>query len=127
MVEERRLLWPSRYYSFWMLPAIAQDRLSGHPSPELARLAAAVQAETLQDMRCNPPARILVHATNREQREQQIFGQKNFDYLAFFKEDPGIAEMLTHYAPGPRGAWRTYDLVDPGGIKPPLGPCRRVY
>jgi len=50
-----------------------------------------------------------------------------FDYLDFFREDPGIAEMLTHYAPGPSGVWRTYDLVYRGGIKPPLGPCRRVY
>jgi hypothetical protein len=63
----------------------------------------------------------------REDRDRALFGQKNFNYLDFFREDPGIAEMLTHYAPGPSGVWRTYDLVYRGGIKPPLGPCRRVY
>ena len=127
MVEERGLLWSSRYYTFWMLPAIARDRASGRHSPELARLAKAVQAATLEDLRCNPPARILVHDAMREDRDRALFGQKNFDYLDFFREDPGIAEMLTHYAPGPSGVWRTYDLVYRGGIKPPLGPCRRVY
>ena len=127
MVEERHLLWPSRYYTFWMLPAIARDRASGHPAPELARLAKAVQAETLQDMRCHPPVRILVHDAMREARDRALFRQPGFDYLDFFREDPGIAEMLTHYAPGPRGAWRTYDLVDPRGVRPPVGPCRPVY
>jgi hypothetical protein len=127
MVEERRLLWPSRYYTFWMLPAIVRDRASGHPTPALAQLARTVQAETLQDLRCNPPARILVHDAMREARDREIFRRPGFDYLDFFREDPGIAELLTHYAPGPRGAWRTYDLVDPAGMRPPLGPCRRVY
>lgn len=127
MVEERHLLWPSRYYTFWMLPAIVRDRMTGHPTPELARLARTVQGETLQDMRCNPPARILVHDAMRDERDRTLFRQPGFDYLDFFREDPGIAEMLTHYAPGPKGAWRTYDLVDPRGIKPPVGPCRQVY
>lgn len=127
MVEERHLLWPSRYYTFWMLPAIVRDRMTGHPTPQLARLAKTVQAETLHDMRCNPPARILVHDAMRDERDRMLFRQPGFDYLSFFREDPGIAEMLTHYAPGPKGAWRTYDLVDPRGLKPPVGPCRRVY
>jgi hypothetical protein len=127
MVEERHLLWPSRYYTFWMLPAIVRDRASGRPTPAMTRLARTVQAETLQDLRCNPPARILVHDAMREARDREIFRHPGFDYLDFFREDPGIAELLTHYAPGPRGAWRAYDLVDPKGIAAPLGPCRRVY
>ena len=126
MVEERRLIWTSRDYTFWMLPAIARDRASGHPSPKLAALARTIQAQTLQDMRCHPPVRILVHDPQREPRDRALFGNPRFDYLAFFREDPGIAELLTHYRPGPPGPWRTYDLADPTGIRPE-GPCRQIF
>lgn len=126
MVEERGLVWTSRDYTFWMLPAIARDRASAHHSPEIARLAKTIQAETLQDMRCRPPIRILVHDPQREARDRLLFGNPRFDYLDFFREDPGIAELLTHYAPSQKGAWRTYDLVRPSGIRP-AGPCRPIY
>lgn len=126
MVEERRFLWPSRYYTFWMLPAIVRDRAGGHPRPELAALAKSVQAATLQDMLCHPPVRILVHDARRGVWDRILFQSADFDYLKFFKEDPGIAEFLTHYAPGPRGAWKTFDLVD-RNLPPPAGPCRPVY
>ena len=126
MVEERGLVWVSRDYTFWMLPAIARDRASAHPSPKIAQLARTVQAEALQDMRCHPPVRILVHDPQREARDRVLFGNPRFDYLSFFREDPGMAELLTHYRAGPTGPWRTYDLADPGGIRP-SGPCRPIY
>lgn len=126
MVEERGLVWTSRDYTFWMLPAIARDRASAHPNPKIAQLARTIQAEALQDMRCHPPVRILVHDPQREARDRVLFGNPRFDYLDFFREDPGIAELLTHYRPGPKGPWRTFDLADPGGIRPD-GPCRPIF
>ncbi len=126
MVEERGLTWTSRDYTFWMLPAIARDRASGHPSAAFAQMARTIQAEALHDMRCHPPVRILVHDPKRDAQDLPLFGNPRFDYLDFFREDPGIAELLTHYAPGPHGAWRTYNLVDPSGIRPD-GPCRPIY
>jgi hypothetical protein len=126
MVEERGLVWISRDYTFWMLPAIARARASGHPGAEIERLAKTVQAQALQDMRCHPPVRIWVHDPKREARDRALFGNAGFDYLAFFREDPGIAELLTHYRPGSAGPWRTFDLVDPTGIRPE-GPCRPIF
>ncbi|HSV02274.1 MAG TPA: hypothetical protein VLI41_03630 [Phenylobacterium sp.] len=126
MVEARGLVWPSRYYTFWMLPAVAADRASGRPSPALARLATTIQRQTLQDLSCRPPVRILLHDPQAEARDRKMFRNPGFDYLAFFREEPRLAALLAHYRPSVRGGWRVLDLVDPNGIRP-VGPCRTIY
>jgi hypothetical protein len=120
MVEERGLAWPSRHFSFWMLPAIAKAD-KGPKGQSLARLADEVRAQTVEDLTCNPPERILV-----DEETSHTWGVP-FDYLAFFQASPDFSRFLARYQPGPRfGPVATYDLVDRTGLERPAG-CRRIY
>lgn len=58
--DRHKLIWVSRAYSLWMMPAIAQGELVGPNTPELRQLAAEVLTAISQDIRCNPPYLILL-------------------------------------------------------------------
>jgi hypothetical protein len=120
MVAEQRLLWPSRYFSLWMLPSITAAGNDARGAA-LARLAVRVRADTTHDLLCNPPERLLLdNATSQGWRP-------GFDYLAFFSADADFRALMTHYrrAPG-SGKLAVYVLADPGGIRRPAG-CRPIY
>lgn len=59
IVEQRDLVWPSRAFVLWMLPAVAKAEVSGHTTPELKRLANKVLKANSFDIRCHPPERII--------------------------------------------------------------------
>src|SRR3546814_19582766 len=55
-VEEHGLIWPSRLYAFWMIPAIAHAEIIG-PNHELPRkLAVRIQEGAEREQRCARPA-----------------------------------------------------------------------
>lgn len=120
MVEERGLAWPSRHFSFWMLPAIAKAD-KGPRGQSLRLLADKVRTQTVEDLICNPPERILV-----DEETSHAWGVP-FDYLAFFQASPEFSTFFARYRPGPRfGPVSTYDLADRSGLVRPVS-CRRIY
>ena len=62
-IEQRKLVWTSRLYSMWIMPAIARGELFGPNPPELQMLAAELLKATSEDIRCNTPALILIERT----------------------------------------------------------------
>jgi hypothetical protein len=122
MVEERGLIWPSRHFTFWMLPAIARGAASQDPA--LAALADRVRAETVEDLRCNPPQRILVD----DARLSGAFRGVPFDYLEFFQADPNFAELFADYRMGPvYGRIAVYDRVGQTRAESRSFACRQIY
>lgn len=94
MIEETGHVWPSRHFAFWMVPAIVWDRESGSANADLAAFADQIQAGTLADFRCNPPDMIVV--TSAESTPSIAW--TDFDFVAFFRENPGMAAFLDDYA-----------------------------
>lgn len=88
MVEQRGLVWPSRYFAFWMLPAIARNP---HDSA-LSALADRVRRETAQDIACNPPAVILI-----DNHRGFAPMPPRFDTLRFFLASPEFAAAFRQY------------------------------
>lgn len=100
MVEETGLLWPSRHFTYWMLPAIAMDRADPAPDdPKLVALAQTVKRDTLEDLRCRPPEVIVVSLA----QTVPSLRQHGFDLLQFFREDAQINAWLDHYEGGRAG------------------------
>ncbi|MCW2363504.1 MULTISPECIES: GtrA family protein [Sphingobium] len=93
-IERLGLEWPLHLYSYWMLPAIGN--VAVHPSdPGLIRsLAATILLQTDRDLRCRPPALILV------ERMEHSYGvpRRYFNVQSFFASDQSIAAFLrAHY------------------------------
>lgn len=123
MVEELQLVWPSRYMILWMLPGIVRAQQNNNDSPELDALARSVRQQTLQDLLCHPPKRILVD----DARFSAFLHGLDFDYLKFFAAEPGLSEFFDRYRQGPTfGRFSTLDLIDGGGIIAPAG-CRAIF
>ncbi len=95
MVANEGYRWPSRYYSFWMLPTIATyEHDHGRLSPQLQTFADSVRAQLLHDLQCNPPALVIVD----DPHTVPALDAAGFDYLAFFRRNAGIADLLAHYS-----------------------------
>lgn len=89
MLEDHRLVWPSRLYAYWMIPAIAHGEVTG-PNPEpLRALAKQVQEEAALEMRCAPPALIMF-----ERRRNYIYQPSAFDVRGFFMRKTEIRTFL---------------------------------
>lgn len=87
--EERQLVWPSRLYSTWMLPAIGAAEIRGPSNPALQKLGVEILRETSHDLHCNPPALILI-----ERRSSYIVQPQSFDVRGFFLRDPDIRSLI---------------------------------
>ncbi|MGE4432096.1 MAG: GtrA family protein [Sphingobium sp.] len=89
VLEDHRLVWPSRLYAYWMIPAIAHGEIIG-PNPEpLRSLAKQVQDEAALELRCAPPALIIF-----ERRRNYIYQPASFDVRGFFMRKPDIRTFL---------------------------------
>src|SRR3546814_12729491 len=78
-VEEHGLIWPSRLYAFWMIPAIAHAEIIG-PNPEpLRKLAVRIQEEAALEIRCARPALIAF-----ESRRNYIYQPEALHVRDFF-------------------------------------------
>lgn len=87
-VEQKELRWISRYFTFWMIPAIASYERRGSVPSQIARISNDIRAKTVEDMRCNPPDHILVVSDPLEPR---------FDMLEFFRRDAAFATLFAGY------------------------------
>jgi len=88
--DRRKLVWVSRAYSLWMLPAIGNAETVGPNPPQLRQLARQVLTATSQDIRCNPPMLILM------QRTQGAHRSAFQDFL--FRDEPLRRFVAAHYA-----------------------------
>ncbi len=124
MVQERGLVWPSRHYTFWMLPKIAAARAAGIHDANLETLGRRVRSETFDDLRCHPPARILVDDPHRS----TLYKGGDFDFIAFFSEDPNLGAFLNQYrVTGSAGPFTVYAPRAPILPEPPPRGCRVIY
>ena len=121
MIDEASLLWPHRYYTYWMIPALAQAERDAGPSglsPEMQALSHKILRDTAEDLWCHPPALILVDDTRRSKSMSDV----TFDILTFFKRDPAVDALLKHYRQtNVAGRLTVYskadDLTTPMGMK----------
>jgi hypothetical protein len=123
VIEDLGLVWPSSLMSSWFVPAIVRGMREGNLSPALEALADNVRKQSLVDLLCHPPTRILV-----ENERVSMHGQAaSFGYLDFYRMDPSLARFLDRYRPGPTfGRYLTLDLTDKAGLAPP-DRCRAVF
>ncbi len=118
MVEERGLLWPSRHFTFWMLPSVAT-----HPTRERFALAYRIRRETAHDLACNPPTLILVDDTSGRSWQDA----RGFDILEFFAADREIADLLRDYKPRAKQThFIALDRVSNFASRRPPN-CRRIW
>ncbi len=117
------LVWVSRSYSYWMVYAIALAEADGRMTPQLRTLRAQVLAAASQDVRCNPPALILLQATPGVPGRA---GQFSLD--EFVMRDPALRRFVAaHYAPAERDKGMTaYFQLLPASRDPGLD-CRDIY
>lgn len=92
-LEQRGLTYPSSLYSYWMLPAIGQWEKDGRGGPQLRAMADQVLERSARDLRCNPPALIVI-----ERRRTNIQQPSDFNVQRFFMQNPDIRGfMASHY------------------------------
>lgn len=116
-VEQYNLVWPSRYFSFWMIAAIANAE-TGHRSatniemtPALQRISAQIRRETVHDMECHPPALILSQIRGRRSHSRP----SKFRMTEFFRRDAEFSAYLTKNYRLEKTDWvyETYRRVTP--------------
>jgi len=122
-IEDLGLIWPSRMMSSWFVPAIVRGMQQGNLSPQLEALADKMRRQSLADLLCHPPERILID----DERVSMHGNASFFGYLDFYRMDPSTARFLDRYRPGPTfGHYLTLDLTDKAGLVPP-DRCRDVF
>jgi hypothetical protein len=123
MVEDLGLVWPSRYMSLWMLPAIARAQPPRPTSPDMEELARTVRRQTLEDLRCHPPRRIVADDPLLSLGTEA----SQFGYIEFLRRDPEFRAFLAHYRTGPTiGRLATFERVDSDGLARHTD-CRKVF
>jgi putative flippase GtrA len=90
MVEENNLVWPSRFMSLWMVPAIATGL---GDEAKLKKLSDQVRAETVEDLSCNPPTMLLVD----RKPINALLQNRDFDILDYFKSYPAAEVFMKDY------------------------------
>ncbi len=98
MAEDKGLIWPSRYFHFWMMQSVANDELGINPlAPALEEYVARVRLETVEDFLCNPPDILIDDAASID--------RVPFNILDFFLAEPRFAKVFA--------AYERYDSVGP--------------
>ena len=105
----------SRYNGFWMMRAIIRNEEAGNPDPRLTALGRQIVSETVRDLACVPPRRIIVTRPRP--------GEPAFDILPFFLRDDKFRSLLSHYRATSRTSLETYELAVP--FAPASSGCRR--
>ena len=109
-VGDQELAWPSRLYTYWMIPAIAHGEVIGPNPAPLRALAKRVQEEAALEIRCSSPALILF-----ERRANYTYQPSSFDVRAFFLRRSDIRSYLAHnYRERKPTPWfYAYDRIKP--------------
>lgn len=88
-VQDHGLVWPSRLYAYWMIPAIAHGEVIGPNPAPLRALAKQIQEEAALEIHCSSPTLILF-----ERRRNYIYQPPSFDVRGFFLRRPDIRSYL---------------------------------
>ena len=126
MVENQGYVWPSRYFGMWMLPAFAEEiRTKGKLSLPMQELAREVRAQTLMDLKCNPPEIIIIH-------DLPSLRAKGIDTLGFFSQEHEFLQFFANYdsaKTGKLGGEPVTSFVRRPGWRPstPAEGCRKIY
>jgi hypothetical protein len=122
-IEEKGLIWPSRYFQLWMMPTIVQARAAGTVTPELQAYMDEIRRQTVEDYRCNPPDIII---DDKDSIESTFgFDEPQFDMQAFFMEEPAYAQLMQSYKlTRELGPFAIYHRVAP--LAAPTGPCTTI-
>lgn len=116
--DERKLVWPSRYMTYWTVIHTIEGSRSGPPDSVTAAMIRDVRHNALEDLACHPPRRILEDRYNVEFLETGL--------VRFFSADPDFAILMRAYRRGPSyGEFATYDLVGKITYRPTT--CRNIY
>lgn len=121
MIEEKGLVWPSRHFTYWMLPAIAWSERNGQSDATMEALKARVLSDAALEIACSRPALILVDT----HRGSYSIAGSGFDTRAFFGRHPVVAAALDQYRPlGRQGRLEVFGR--PRELRLPAVPlCRR--
>lgn len=96
-------VWPSRALVLWMLPAVARAEVSGHSTPELARLGKIVLEANSLDIRCHPPRKIIFQRMPLASQGQIKIGLEDF----LLRDANLRAFIRQHYDHGPGSSLAT--------------------
>ena len=103
--------YDSRTNTQSFLPAVAQLRAEGHPSLTIERHAREFM---MHDLSAKPDL-VLINTNSREHTD----GPSNFDYLAFYEEDPAFrSEWASYREIEPIGQFRQFVRESTGGGRP---------
>jgi hypothetical protein len=125
MLDDAALTWPLRYFTHWMIPAIAHAEsragADGIP-PAMLALERRIQNDTARDLWCRPPELIVVDDTRYGASMRGL----DFDILGFFRRDPAIDDLMKHYRKtAVVGRYIVYSRVD--ALSPPRSlTCRLI-
>ncbi|MEL0252125.1 MAG: hypothetical protein VW935_09270 [Novosphingobium sp.] len=91
--EDHGLILRTRYYAYWMLPAIAHARITGPYPDVLQRMEAQIKRDAMNELRCGRPALIIF-----ERRRNYALQPAAFDVEKFFTESTQLQRFITdHY------------------------------
>jgi hypothetical protein len=105
-IPQKDLRFVLRSNGFWMMQAVVANELRGAPDKRLTEIGRRVIGETVQDLECTPPRRIIV-------KRPPAGANGEFDILAFFNRDPRFASVLAHYRPVQRTSIEVFEQVSP--------------
>ena len=120
MIVEGGFLWPSRFMSLWMLPAIGAGL--GDPQ-KLSVLSKRVLAMTVEDLQCNPPDSLLI----ARKTINRTLGPLRFDFRQYFLSDRSAVQLMTQYdLVRTNSRFYTYRRKPAATIPRPAN-CRKIY
>jgi hypothetical protein len=121
LVEERRLLWPSRHFAFWMIYTVVSDeKAAGDRGAAVAELADRMRRETVEDFLCRPPEIIIVDDFRSSLRP-------GLDILRVFNKSADFRKIFSHYRrERSLGAYTAYRKDPDWNPEPPEG-CRQIF
>ncbi|WP_327754438.1 GtrA family protein [Sphingobium sp. SJ10-10] len=88
-IQDHGLVWPSRLYAYWMLPAVGHGEIVGPNPAPLRQVARDMQDEAYLELRCARPALVMF-----ERRRNYIYQPTSFDVRTFFTRKVEIREYL---------------------------------
>jgi putative flippase GtrA len=123
-IENTRRIWPSRYFAHWMIPAIGYHRHVQNQGSAFDKMAQDILIETDHDIRCSPPALIIVE----KGEPNYTVRPRNFDTLHYLQENSNISNYLAYnYVESESDKWlrifRRTTLIE----KSRPSNCRKIY
>lgn len=120
MIVEGGFLWPSRFMSLWMLPAIGAGL--GDPK-KLSILSKRVLAMTVEDLQCNPPDTFVI----ARKTVNKTLSPLKFDFRRYFLSNQSAVQFISQYDHIlTNGRFYVYRRKRGADIPRPAN-CRKIY